>query len=1073
MAEMNPILEIVAHTGLKVESADVWKDIPYVWANALYGGFKQPFAKYIFTYTDAKQWSQWDQWGDSFVTEVIEPVYFQLANDISWNLYWISVLEDAEMREVDIQQRIAFSSNTEYTRNLMVPAERLSEFIPVGRIQMEVSKEEILLPSECWLEQLDKNDLCFCLYEFSKNALESYVEDKNMEGTGKVSNAPTEVSTGDHSLTMLHSVEIPKDFRAHYYPKDWTIPFQGVNLLYGVNGAGKTSVLSAIELAITGEIRNIAMAEDASTKSEVVLTAEIDGCNAKLHPPRKPAEKKRLERHLYKSRNTNRTAPQIQNLFHQFNYLSVEETFLFAREQPDLSDAFSKILYGPETSDMWKHLGRYKDECKALMARYDQDLTRFANQIESLSKVSPVDKSALQAYFAASGLRFNSDESPEAILEKAQTILAEYDKVKVLSPILPQAQLEKVQSEQSKQIAGLKEDVRALSENLKQANALATTLINEHTELQNQQKKIGQALESFQALTPLMGQLQFRIHYRAMLANYQEWLEKKLNCEDKEKKLQQLIKDYAETLEALPSKSMQELRKEARELQENRTDLNIQRNALQSQIDHEEITREKRTKLFSVLGTTGLELYQVDEGRHSCPLCGTEGITEEILRAHLEEEAAQGDQQLQTLYQALNNIEENIQNNTSALKRLDQQMIIAQEYVRVLNTVQRAFPNIQIITDLRNEYNKIQEQSTASKEKAEQIKEVLQAELKKACLPCTIEDILDSQRNLLTQAPTEYISLPSDASGQNLLDNISVAKSNWESLKKKYDLQFSQNQETLKKQLDTVNGYNQDIRGKQQMLKQMEAESTRLEQIAAFWEAIKPMVEADSLSGEAVQNLCQKIYTMARDIIKSKEIEATRRQLRERIDVAEKKKNQCRILQTELDRLQPPEAYAEKFISQNIEQISRIFLAIHSPQEFSGLGMTADHKLTALRNNEEVPISHMSTGQRTALVISVFFQMNLATASVPNFLLLDEPVANIDDLNMLALMDFLREMAITCKKQIFFTTANRNVAKLFRRKFSFLQDEFLELRFAREKENCLRIAKRSYNQSSLVESSNL
>lgn len=115
----------------------------------------------------------------------------------------------------------------------------------------------------------------------------------------------------------------------------------------------------------------------------------------------------------------------------------------------------------------------------------------------------------------------------------------------------------------------------------------------------------------------------------------------------------------------------------------------------------------------------------------------------------------------------------------------------------------------------------------------------------------------------------------------------------------------------------------------------------------------------------------------------------------------------------------------------------------------------------------------MSTGQRTALVISVFFQMNLAAPSVPRFLLLDEPVANIDDLNVLALMDFLREMTITQKRQIFFTTANRNVAKLFRRKFSFLLEDFQELYFLREKDDSLKIIKRIYNQSRLVDNSSI
>lgn len=146
---------------------------------------------------------------------------------------------------------------------------------------------------------------------------------------------------------------------------------------------------------------------------------------------------------------------------------------------------------------------------------------------------------------------------------------------------------------------------------------------------------------------------------------------------------------------------------------------------------------------------------------------------------------------------------------------------------------------------------------------------------------------------------------------------------------------------------------------------------------------------------------------------------------------------------------------------------------LHSPQEFSGLVQSKDGELTALRNGKNVPISLMSTGQRTALVISVFFRMNLATPYAPKFLLLDEPVANIDDLNVLALMDFLRELVITHKRQIFFTTANRNIARLFRRKFSFLLQNFQELRFLRAKEQKLEIIQYTYDQSKALEPTEL
>lgn len=252
----------------------------------------------------------------------------------------------------------------------------------------------------------------------------------------------------------------------------------------------------------------------------------------------------------------------------------------------------------------------------------------------------------------------------------------------------------------------------------------------------------------------------------------------------------------------------------------------------------------------------------------------------------------------------------------------------------------------------------------------------------------------------------------------------------------------------------------------------IEKEMLRLERIAAFWEFAGSFVQDPAMSGSTVRSLCQHIHDMAHNIMESMQCREQRESYQGKIADIQVKLARCYTLQSALANLHAPKAYADDFISQNVAQISRIFLALHSPQEFTRLDVEG-HQLIAFRNGEKIPISHMSTGQRTALVIAVFFQMHLAAPMAPGFLLLDEPVANIDDLNVLALLDFLREIVITHKRQVFFTTANRNVAKLFRRKFSFLLGGFQELRFFREKENCLRIEKRSYNQSNLIESLNL
>src|SRR5690606_10027369 len=93
----------------------------------------------------------------------------------------------------------------------------------------------------------------------------------------------------------------------------------------------------------------------------------------------------------------------------------------------------------------------------------------------------------------------------------------------------------------------------------------------------------------------------------------------------------------------------------------------------------------------------------------------------------------------------------------------------------------------------------------------------------------------------------------------------------------------------------------------------------------------------------------------------------------------------------------------------------------------------------------KVELDQMSTGQRAAFALSLFLAMNGRLSSGPPVLLFDEPVAHIDDINVLSFLDHLRHLVINGSRQIFFATADTKLAGLFRHKFGFLGSEFKEL----------------------------
>ena len=102
------------------------------------------------------------------------------------------------------------------------------------------------------------------------------------------------------------------------------------------------------------------------------------------------------------------------------------------------------------------------------------------------------------------------------------------------------------------------------------------------------------------------------------------------------------------------------------------------------------------------------------------------------------------------------------------------------------------------------------------------------------------------------------------------------------------------------------------------------------------------------------------------------------------------------------------------------------------------------------RGSGDVDLNEMSSGQRAAYALSLFLAMNERLRSGPRVLLLDDPVAHVDDINTLSLLDHLRDIALSGERQIFFATADSKIGALFGRKFRFLGDRFVQIELTRE-----------------------
>ncbi|WP_175236749.1 AAA family ATPase [Achromobacter mucicolens] len=133
-------------------------------------------------------------------------------------------------------------------------------------------------------------------------------------------------------------------------------------------------------------------------------------------------------------------------------------------------------------------------------------------------------------------------------------------------------------------------------------------------------------------------------------------------------------------------------------------------------------------------------------------------------------------------------------------------------------------------------------------------------------------------------------------------------------------------------------------------------------------------------------------------------------------------------------------------------QINEVFSRIHAPREYEYVG-SDEALLRTARGHQKRELNEVSTGQRAAFALSIFLARNRTATAAPPVMLIDDPIAHIDDLNALSFLDYLRDISINSGRQIFFATADTRIASLFSKKFSFLGQRFRTISLVRAHES--------------------
>lgn len=964
---------------------------------------------------------------EEYYRDLLAEDYYKNPGSLQWNFYLAFLTED------DIKPKLKkeIEKNEDFARKFVLRYDNLDKWLNrLYNTEFESDQEEYKDLAEVWREVLKSRDLD-CVY--SRNI------DDNEGIEAIIDGNPIEESIDDEITQHFDDNEInlgfikkldPQGFREHLNYEQPFFNFSKVNLIEGVNGTGKTTLLEAIEYFVTGS--NFRDDQNSTSKKVKALLEEREGFIESPDPNNYDLFRAR-DKAWYN--NASRIRGSILNSnFNKFNFFNTDAAFRLSHEkdsEEEVENAFREIALGENVSRLKREIERYKrkleDEKKNRKSKLDALQSELADKKETLLQLKEVGESPQKLLD-----EFNNELKsinwegiiPESVDQNLEQLSVQFTKIKSRLESLSKTQWLKNDTLQN-----LKNEKRRLNK-LKNLFSKKHDFLNENEGLKKDQKEKNKRIEILQKLKAYYSEgignvsgLNQSIKDKTKYINKLSSLEVKLSNIN--------YSPFTEVSEPLESK-IKEVNRLESEMNQELNELNKRINDIKSGISELE-------DILSSLRSKGLKFVE-KSGTSICPLCKHEHNDKQQLINRIEETYSklQSSDLLTGLMKKKEDIQENIEELNNQVKILTQleevflkldlrNKINENDLTDLIGIAETTIGNLGKIKRELNELKTFKE-NLHDKGLAESEFDSLLEELKSYDIeiPESLEDINSRISNIANEV-------------EEISQTISKNESNLNKVKKEIDENLYKDDdelsyEIIKNRLTTIKRHKSRVEfikdyvqfGDKESLLGLKQDIIDLEEILGKVREQKDFRNKSDKQYEKVEKRINDIEPKINDL----EEEIGR--ISDALDTFD-----------ELDKHHSEDDFLADFLKRNRGEIESIFLAIHSPNEFSEV-LLGDGGLKVKRENtgEVHGLNSISTGQRSALALSVFLTLNSKLTNGPKYILLDDPIAFIDDLNILSFIDYLREIAISSDKQIFFATANQDLAFLFRKKFEVLGDEF-------------------------------
>lgn len=964
--------------------------------------------------------------------EVLSQMYFstQAATDLRWSHYLYFVTSDDEASRGEFGRfKAMVESDREYARKQVIREGEVPALLAKGSYAAPTGAMPIDLAT-VWSQTLEQHGLGFILDDDisvpdAVRRIVAGTKDKAARQVSPMALLPAEKAAANHFLKHLTIT----GFRPHPELKDHSLG--RVNLIVGSNGVGKTSLLEAIEYGYCGRNRRSSI-----VLTQTSVTLDLAGTAEKLSST---TDATRLRaRHSNWYAKTELKKVTIQDSFGKFNFLDTDAAvnLSVSSSSDQIGADVTRLVLGAAAENLADRLRRVfkqlQDELNNLRrdAAADKQLKHAAQSrvdvVKNAPKLSdslflellaalkqsgwllpPEKKSGIaslrenlqEAVSATELLRHSSanilHSDPQSALRFLAMLNEEADKAAVLNERAKAAKMEHARAQRAALVA---------AERMTTTEALLPYAHTEFLRLVRKTQDLQDALRARGAKLAIVA------------SNLNESAVRDLTG--------QLLRDAVTSVQA-----------QVEALQRQRT-------TSQSSLQALERTQNSLTVLRQRLLSTAQEILQRVPNPNHCPLCHSEFESGQLLVRMMAGVEGNASEQA-SLFQA-------------EIVKVDEALARMQEAQSILEPMRDFLGDRSQLMTVGEAFVQIDQEKNLFESDRKSL-EAAQIEIQRLRADgLTSEDLANK---LLAAGLTE---LPS-------FDELQIVQANYKddlnssqqaskaSLQESQDVQRDCEALVTRLSMELPDSAEEIAKAVRKQVADLEA-ALGARQILTSFLAIRSDITADeiAINLSAAQLHVAKVSTaIAQEVANNAELDKETKvvaDLTVKIDSCDTKIKHLvdadRILET-LTQQSSGGELTNQILTENAQEIARTFASIHMPNEFDLKVEQGTLVIVRRQTGGKVELDQMSTGQRAAFALSLFLAMNGRLRSGPPLLLFDDPVAHVDDINVLSFLDHLRHLAINGSRQIFFATADTKLAGLFRHKFRFLGEEFKELLLSR------------------------